>query len=121
MAAILLLIACILPVGSEPARCDRIELNRVYNDDGQLWLEQVIFWRWEPAVGWACEGWRRLDHGRLRKTPHGWRWEEPRHATIEAPVMRQTWTQYDREVENHEVWPIERRKLDRFGDRGGPH
>ena len=110
MAVILLLIACILPVGSEPVRCDQIELNRVYNDDGQLWLEQVIFWRWEPAVGWACEGWRRLDHGRLRKTPHGWRWEEP-GLCVEARVMRQSWTQYDRELVNRDEWPVERRRL----------
>lgn len=112
MAVILLLIACILPVGSEPARCDQLELNRVYNDDGQLWLEQVIFWRWEPAVGWACEGWRRLDHGRLRKVPRGWRWEEP-GLCVEAPLMRQTWTQFDREAEARDEWPVGRRKLNR--------
>ena len=113
MAAILLLIACILPVGSEPARCDRIELNRVYNDDGKLWLSQVIFWRWEPCVGWVAEGWRRLDHGKLRKVPNGWRWEEPWHATVEAPLMRQTWTQYDREAVNREEWPVASRRLNR--------
>lgn len=108
MISILLIL--ILPISHEPVTCDQIELNRVYNDDGQLWLEQVIFWRWEPAVGWACEGWRRLDHGRLRKTPRGWRWEEPGRC-VEARVMRQSWTQYDRELVNRDEWPVERRRL----------
>lgn len=103
---------CLLPHTPEPIRCDQIELNRVYNDDGHLWLKQVIFWRWEPAVGWVAEGWRRLDHGRLRKTPHGWRWEEP-GLCVEAPLMRQSWTQYDREAENRDEWPVASRRLNR--------
>ena len=112
MESLVLLLALVLPVGKRPSQVDAIEVNRVYNDDGNLWLEQVIFWRWEPAVGWACEGWRRLDHGRLRKTPHGWRWEEP-GLCVEAPLMRQSWTQYDREAVNREEWPVSSRRLNR--------
>ena len=33
-------------------------------------LLHVIFWRWEPAVGWACEGWRRLaEDGAVTSRP----------------------------------------------------
>lgn len=107
-----IVLLCLLPHTPEPVRCDHIELNRVYNDDGRLWLEQVIFWRWEPCVGWVAEGWRRLDHGRLRKTTNGWRWEEP-GLCVEARVMRKTWTQYDHEAENREEWPVASRRLNR--------
>ena len=58
MEALVLLLALVFPVGKRPAQIDAIEVNRVYNDDGQLWLEQVIFWRWEQCVGLVAEGWR---------------------------------------------------------------
>lgn len=113
MAVILLLIACILPVGSEPARCDQIELNRVYNDDGQLWLEQVIFWRWEPTeADFVCHGWRRwqCQESRMRKIPGGWRYEAP-GISVECREFCESWTQYDREAVSREIWPIERRAI----------
>ena len=53
------MLMAMLLAGDPVAKCDRIELNRVYNDDGNLWLEQVIFWRWEPTeADFVCHGWR---------------------------------------------------------------
>ncbi len=109
---LVLVIACVLPRSPESVRCDQIELNLVYNDDGRLWLSQVLFWRWEPTVGWACEGWRRADQGLLRTTPRGWRWEE-RGLSIEAPQLRRSWTQFDREALNRSEWLVEWRTLRR--------
>lgn len=100
-----------LPTVSEPAHCDQIELNWVYNDDGGLWLKQVIFWRWDARVGWAAEGWRRWQEpATLRRTSNGWRYEAP-GISVEAPSVLRSWTQFDREAANRAEWPVERRQL----------
>lgn len=107
----MILLLAFLPLAEPVEHVDRIEINRVYNDEGDLWLSQVIFWRWEPVIAdWACEGWRRTDQGNLRKVPGGWRWEQG-SLLVEAPEACHTHTQYDREAANRDYWPLERRRL----------
>ena len=108
-----LMLLAMLLAGDPVAKCDRIELNRVYNDDGNLWLEQVIFWRWEPTeADFVCHGWRRwkCQEARMRKIPGGWRYEAP-GISVECREFCESWTQYDREAVSREIWPIERRAI----------
>ena len=97
---------------------DVIELNHFYDPEGRKVFVQVIFWEWRgeeeafrvvawrlwkspaqtPERDWQRGGYRTLwldvDHPRL----------------IRAPSLRETWTQYDPELEDRQFLPPDRRR-----------
>jgi len=120
------MLAVVVAVATHPVddvlrdRVDVIELNHYYNDRGQLIFDQIIFWDWCPTAGrlkvrawrlvksawhlperdWQRGGWSALwlDGDRLR--------------AVYAGAFRETWTQYDPEIEDRRLYDVtQRRKL----------
>jgi hypothetical protein len=103
---------------------ERIEVNRVCNDSGQLVFRQIIFWGWYGAK-WHVVDWRM--------------WPDPRHVDCVSGQYRARWHDngvlrevrspsygetcgvgIDVEVADRERLAIEgRRKLQRNIDRNG--
>ena len=81
MWATTLLIAASMPITEQLSESvDRIEVNHVFDGDGRLVIDQVIFWRWNWLAGdFEVIDWRLLrccrcpvtdeQHLRWRKTP----------------------------------------------------
>lgn len=104
------------PVSAETA--DLIELNHCYNEDGQLVFDQLIFWEWnedESCYNVAAYRVLRAETNALR-----FDWNQKEYVAswcdhgllreIRAPHYRQTWTQYDPELEDRRRFPQEARK-----------
>ena len=112
------------PIASESV--DLIEVNHFYDENGKLVFDQVIFYRWSSA-GRDYEG-RTLPERynviawRLIKKPSQLpkkRWRSGRYECVwydqellrrvSAPAIRETWLQYDPELEERKNFPKERR------------
>lgn len=77
-----------------------IELNHVYNDEGQLWLYQAIgqYWRHDIAghdVGFWCRV--TTDKVTVRKNGEWW-YLHTQDCVVRTRTLRVTHTQYDRET-----------------------
>lgn len=126
MTAILLLALMLDGGPAIPAKTvvfDVVEWNHCYDDYGKKIFDQLIFWTFEKRHGWICEGYivetnwkchhlRLLPGGSFRRTLFldlpGERGAAP--YTIQGRSYRETWTQYDPEVEARQVVPIEQRR-----------
>lgn len=108
MTTATLLIALIAP-GSEPIRVDAIERNYVYDGMGELRLDQVMGWK-ETGGEYHVDWWHYSKdmHG-LRKTPYGWRCSI-KGRVVESRRYYETWTQWDREIDDHQNYPPEFRE-----------
>lgn len=63
MSLVLILIALVYRPTVD--HCDRVEVNHVYNGDGSLVLDQVIWWRWNVRqCHWEVIDWRLIQGGR---------------------------------------------------------
>ncbi len=99
-------------------RVDAIELNHVYDSDGRLVLRQFIFWDWHDGDGqFRVVAWRLFNEGQ----PLPWRdlsrggyvllWRDGQVLRwIEADAFHETWTQYDREIEDRQQLSQDRRR-----------
>lgn len=108
MVALLLFLA--IGFGSSRVLSDRvdlIELNRIYDSDDKLRLEQVILWEWSPAFRrYDVVAWRMMNEQPPYRLPGGdwcFRWHE-RDARITREVRstnyRETHTRHDPEIAN---------------------
>lgn len=119
MTTLAALILAVVPL-AEPLRerCDVIELNHMYDGEGRLVFDQVIFWDWTPdECRYQVRAWRIVkwpsqiperDHARAC-----WRTvfrDGEVLRVVESQSMGETWTQYDPEVFEREVLPIHRRR-----------
>ena len=104
------------------------ELNHVYNEDGELRFDQLIFWEWrycydreagESSWSHHVMCWRIVKQGdyQLRKEKGGWvilLWEKDGEyrilRRITTPIFRETSSNYDREVEERKKLPQEFRQ-----------
>ncbi len=118
--ALTLAAACAVPqTPTVRDEVDIIELNHVYDGDGQLVLRQLIFWEWRPqaarhhVVAWRL--WKVGEPRPLRDWPRGGYTllfhDGQILRCVRAEVFRETWTQFDREISD-------RRRLSQDGRRG---
>ena len=119
------LLLAILPLGTVPApcpatvdRCDLMELNHFYDEQGRLVFDQVIFYDWsDDDARHMVRAWRLVKHP-SQLPQRDWSgggyaavWQDGevlRH--VRAKFFRETWTQYDPELDEREHLPKERRK-----------
>jgi hypothetical protein len=113
---ITLLALCHVPF-AEPVRdrVDGIERNVMYDLDGRLVFQQLIFSDYDGAA-FRVVAWR-LDKGEFLFTenPPAVIWvDENRLRHVTAKSWRATWTQHDPETEQRDFLPVaERRGLSR--------
>jgi hypothetical protein len=105
-------------------KVDLIELNHFYDDNGALVFDQVIFWDWHPFVPgreggeFVVRAWRLSKLERPMATVRDWRrggytlifLDGGVIRKIRAPSFRETWTQYDPEMQNRKMWPEDKRR-----------
>jgi hypothetical protein len=126
---LLWLVIAVVPV-DEALRdhVDLIEINHVYNDLGQPVFDQLIFWEWcQRSARWQVRAWRMAKGAGIdRAVPlpeRDWQrggyvllWRDwDRLRIVRAAAVRETWTQYDPEMVEREVWPVDRRRGLRTG------
>lgn len=114
MEAALLLLIHLYPAIS-PRDCARAEISHVVDGNGQIVIDQVIWWDWCSTCGrYRCVDWRRLDRcGRpARRGSYWWfEWTEgTRIHQVRTRVLSETWTPYDPELEDRKLHPIDRRR-----------
>jgi hypothetical protein len=98
-------------------RVDLIEVNHFYDERGRLVFDQIIFYDWCSARGgFNIRAWRLLkspDQRPLAQRERGsyvsmWR-DGDTLRKVEAPAVRESWTQYDPELVERSVLPRDRR------------
>lgn len=98
-------------------RVDMIELNHVFDVRGEHVLDQVIFWDWEGDNGWHIAAHHYDPESIERPQRSGDAWLYVWHARsafrmVEAPMFRETWSNYDPEIAERDRRPeCERRGL----------
>jgi hypothetical protein len=104
------------PLASD--RVDLIEINHCYNEDGQLVFRQLLFWEWnELDSDYHVAAFRvlraqtsavRIDRQRNEYVAS---WcDSGVLRQVRAPHSRETWTQYDPELEDRRIFPQEYRR-----------
>lgn len=99
---------------------DLIELNHFYDDEGRKVFDQLIFYDWcNCAKRYQVRAHRLVKCSNQlpeRDWEHGWYvsiWMDKTDGEVmrlvRADLMRETWTQYDPELCEREVFPEERR------------
>lgn len=121
MGLVLLLAISIVPQSDMPTdRVDVIELNHFYTGEGKLIFSQWIFLDWNDyksrhdVVDWSiCRCSAKKAPGAVVATKEGWRlmcWHNGILRCIYASQFREIHTQYDREVDEREKLPKEKRR-----------
>ena len=96
--------------------CDLIELNHVYDLEGNHQFSQVIAWDWcDNCATFHAAGWQMLENGRTgpKRIFHKnkWRFAGRNGSAIEANGFRRTWTQFDPEMIDRQTFPEQLRRL----------
>ena len=94
-------------------RCDVIEVNHYHGDDGRLIQTQVIFWDYQDdKPGEQVAAWRLWKNPSRLPTKNQFtgEWEllfndEGTMRMVTAGSYRETWTQFDREMESRRDLP----------------
>ncbi len=99
-------------------RVDLIELNHFYDEKGQLVFDQIIFYDWPPErCRFNVRAWRWLKrpaqtpnpNARQRKFTVVW-YDGSTLRRVEAPSIRESWTQYDPELVQRALLPKDMRR-----------
>lgn len=99
-------------------RVDLMEVNHFYDEQGRLVFDQVIFYDWSPEHSrYMVRAWRLVKNP-TQLPERDWReggylavWQDGEVVRrVQAPSMRESWTQYDPELAEREYLPKERRK-----------
>jgi hypothetical protein len=119
MSVLTILLLTIIPP-PEPVRerVDVIEVNHFYDEQGRLVFDQLIFWDWCEAqdrhevIAWRmlkCPS--QLPEFDWDRGGHVARWLDGEvFREVRAQSVRETWTQYDPELEELALLPRERRR-----------
>lgn len=111
MATLLILAALTAPATVETAHFDRIDVNHVYREDGELCFTQLIFWRWcREDRRFYSFGYKMLRDGQKHPRFNG------RHWTVQVKRGNVDWrvtadcviewhSSYDPEVLDRQRWP----------------
>jgi hypothetical protein len=97
---------------------DVIELNHFYDTDGRQVFDQVIFWQWHADEGAyhvrAWRLWKQAAQTPWRDRLHGgyvtaW-YDGERLRVVRATSLRETWTQFDPELDDRQLFPAHERR-----------
>jgi len=97
---------------------EMIELNHLYDGQGKLVLDQWIFYDWSGRLSqFVVVDWRRSKTDIF--VSKNWKTGEYNLTffdgdylrKIRSKIYRETWTQYDPELKNREIVPVEHRRL----------
>ena len=100
---------------------DVIEINHCYGSDGEKRFTQTIFWEWKnfyPEGNYIVVDWRIVKdqpqpHPRKDYSKGGYTliWnDQGTWRRVRSVSMRETWTQYDPELDNRQIFPTARRR-----------
>lgn len=118
VTALLLAVLCILPRSPViETRCDVIELNHFYDENGRHIFDQLIYWDWcDVACRFQVRAWRMLKSRSQwpildrRRGGYVARWfDGERLREVRARAFRETWTQHDPELLEREILSNEHR------------
>ena len=93
---------------------DRLEINHTYDQDGRLFLDQLIGWNWFDDAGWVSLWWHQIGHpsGNPSQVRHFGRGRvevlichHGRLIRVRACRIHETWTQFDPEIRNRRLVP----------------
>ena len=116
MTTLLLLFATIPLPGVAREQCDLIEVNHFYDEHGRLVFDQVIFWDWSADdCRYNVRAWRlvKCSSQLPQRSGSGYdmTWQDgDLFRRVWSKQFSETWTQYDREICEREIFPKERRK-----------
>jgi hypothetical protein len=115
---VLLLAFAVLPMEGGPVRdhVDLIEVNHIYGPEGHPVFQQVIFYDWEGedyvVVAWrglkSADQWPQRNYAKGGFTT-AWH-DDGALRRVDADAVRETYTQYDVELEARETLPKELRR-----------
>lgn len=96
---------------------DVIEVNHLFDDGGRPVFTQVIFWHWcLSSSRYHVRAWRLVkDQSQLPRRDHfsggyvAWWQDGETLRAVHAQSVRETWTQYDPELLERDVLPVEHR------------
>ncbi len=107
MAALILLI--LLTGGSTTSRCDLIEVNHVYGEDGAYRFTQVIAWEWLPDYSvHRAQDWKFIKSWQMRDGVFTG-WGDSGCYRVRCKLFRETWTPFDAEVRDQKMFPVKNR------------
>ena len=102
-------------------KVDMIEINHFVDEEGRKVFTQVLFWDYNSNLHEYCiRAWRLSKPNNIVEPER--RWNPTRYVShfydgsneqfriVEAPQMRETWTQYDPERRNREIFSEDMRK-----------
>ena len=120
---IILLIALLTRIENDPILYDSvdvIELNHCYSEEGEKRFTQVIFWGLRNSypggeyvvVDWRMDKKQQLYPRKNHKDQYYYLvWlDENYWRNVKSISFKETWTQYDPEVENRKIHPVDRRR-----------
>lgn len=112
-------------IGYIEDRTDLVEINHKFDrNDGKHIFDQVIFWERRPENGkYRVRGYVMVEdredlNRRPKRVPGGYEviWlEGERLHRLFAPIMRESWTDYDPEQEDARKWPSVNRNMPNKG------
>ncbi|MCC9608530.1 hypothetical protein LOC68_09810 [Blastopirellula sp. JC732] len=116
MVTLLLLFAALPMEAATVDRVDLIEVNHYYDAQGRHVIDQLIFWDWDRDR-FQIRAWRLIKNESQLPTRD---WDRDQYVCywrdltqlrkVYAPQKRETWTNYDPEVLEREIYPRERRQ-----------
>lgn len=100
---------------------DVVEINHCYGGDGEKRFTQTIFWEWRnlyPEGDYIVVDWRIVKdqpqpHPRKDYSKGGYTliWnDQGTWRRVRSVSMRETWTQYDPELDNRQIFPTAKRR-----------
>lgn len=103
-------------------RCDVVELNHFYDDNGRLVFDQLIYWDWsDEADRYQVRAWRLLKSD-FQRPARDWQrggfkavwFDGERLRVVRHLSFCETWTQFDPELIERQMLSTEdRRELGR--------
>lgn len=120
-----MLILLLSIVGSLPfesvvkSQVDLVEVNHMYDDQGRLVFDQIIYYDWYRLDNrYHVRDWRLIKSpSQIPSKVHGagyyqsvWR-DGDTIRQIRTKIVRETWTTFDPEIEERSLCPKEHRKL----------
>ncbi len=106
----MLVMLLLMFVGIAPAgRCDMVEVNHVCRADGTVVFTQAIAWEWLPQYrAFRAQDWKFISRWQMRDGVFiGW--GESGFYRARSELFRETWTPFDAEMRDREMFPIDKR------------
>jgi hypothetical protein len=106
------------PAASITDSVEIIELNHYFDADGRLIFDQIIFWEWFDGAGelhvvaWRlCKSPAQIPLRDWSRGGYAATWlDGERFRQVRALSFRETWTQFDPEVEDRQFIPPDHRR-----------